>query len=480
MRPRSVVGITALLSSFVVACDSSGHLVGLELPPPATMLLVGHSTQLSVVNNTGTVTWSSSAPSIATVSSTGVVTALAPGQVNIAATTSTGNELTGIAVIAGATSLSGKISTTCALTSASALYCWGTNEFGQMGTGDTKSQLTPLLSAGGMTFNVAAAGGEHSCGISSTGTFCWGFNSNGNIGDGSPSFTTHYQPGKVSNGSAFTDIEANGGAGNASSADCSDATCAAGTCAVTAAGDAVCWGDGASIATPSSGTLKFSRISVGWDYDCGLSTQHVGYCWGANLYMQSAGAAFPTVTTPLAIDVGHPLQQISANRAHTCAVTVEGLVYCWGANTSGQLGASATGVCTTLHLFDIPCSNTPVLVATDQIFQSVSVGSTQRDRSDTPPASHTCGITVTLDIYCWGSNVYGQLGNGTLTDSQQPVRVTSSEKFTKVVAERGNTCALTVEGVAWCWGQNNAGQLGDGTTTSSSIPVKVAGGLIFR
>ena len=109
-----------------------------------------------------------------------------------------------------------------------------------------------------------------------------------------------------------------------------------------------------------------------------------------------------------------------------------------------------------------------------------SVGSTVRDRTDTPPASHTCGITVTLDIYCWGSNVYGQLGNGTLTDSQQPIRVTSNEKFTKVVAERGNTCALSITGVAWCWGQNNAGQLGDGTTASSSIPVKVAGGLIFR
>ena len=87
---------------------------------------------------------------------------------------------------------------------------------------------------------------------------------------------------------------------------------------------------------------------------------------------------------------------------------------------------------------------------------------------------------MTLDIYCWGSNVYGQLGNGTLTDSQQPIRVTSNEKFTKVVAERGNTCALSITGVAWCWGQNNAGQLGDGTTASSSIPVKVAGGLIFR
>ena len=354
-----------------------------------------------------------------------------------------------------------------------------------MGTGDTQSQPMPRLSAGGMNFTKAAAGGEHSCGISSGGTFCWGFNSIGTIGDGSPSFTPHYQPGKVSNAGAFTDIEANGGAGNASAADCTDATCSAGTCAVTASGDAACWGDGVTLATPSSGTLKFSNISVGWDYDCGLSTEKVGYCWGANYYLQSggppgAGGLSPPVNSPLAIDVGHPLQEISANRAHSCAVTIQGFVFCWGANTSGQLGAAASGTCVTQHLFNIPCRNTPVRVMTDQLFQSVSVGSTQRDRSDTAPASHTCGITVTLDIYCWGSNVYGQLGNGVQTDSQQPVRVVSSEKFSKVVAERGNTCALTTAGVAWCWGQNTAPRFAGRTAASSIASRKGGGGLTFR
>jgi alpha-tubulin suppressor-like RCC1 family protein len=94
---------------------------------------------------------------------------------------------------------------------------------------------------------------------------------------------------------------------------------------------------------------------------------------------------------------------------------------------------------------------------------------------------HTCGVTTENRAYCWGRNLEGQLGNGTVTlRSATPVAVAGTLRFRQISASSSTTCAVTTDYRAYCWGSNSVGQLGDGTTTPHHRPGPVAGGRQFR
>ena len=86
---------------------------------------------------------------------------------------------------------------------------------------------------------------------------------------------------------------------------------------------------------------------------------------------------------------------------------------------------------------------------------------------------HTCGLTAAGAAYCWGLNVYGQLGDGTTTDQVSPGLVAGGVRFAAVSAGFFHTCGVTAAGAGYCWGANGDGQLGDGTTTDRLTPVRV-------
>ncbi|HEY4956128.1 MAG TPA: hypothetical protein VII02_14715 [Gemmatimonadaceae bacterium] len=113
-------------------------------------------------------------------------------------------------------------------------------------------------------------------------------------------------------------------------------------------------------------------------------------------------------------------------------------------------------------------------------FLTISVGPASADHSDNPPAAHTCGITVTQTILCWGLNSAGQLGNGSTESTQTPTPVTSTLKFRSVSAGFGYTCALSVDGAGYCWGLNAKGQLGNGTLNTSTVLVPISQVLTFK
>ena len=153
---------------------------------------------------------------------------------------------------------------------------------------------------------------------------------------------------------------------------------------------------------------------------------------------------------------------LTVGSSHTCGLILTGEAYCWGYNALGQLGNGTAG--------EEANSVTPFYVAGAGPFESLSAG------WDT-----TCGVVTSGDAYCWGSNHWGVLGDGTTTNSSVPILVSGGLDFASVTvhAER-HACGLTRDGEAFCWGDNElAGQLGDGTMTSSLVPVEVVGNLIF-
>ena len=94
---------------------------------------------------------------------------------------------------------------------------------------------------------------------------------------------------------------------------------------------------------------------------------------------------------------------------------------------------------------------------------------------------HTCGITTSGAAFCWGDNLFGELGNndGSTTKRTTPVAVFGGLTFSAISANEYHTCGIKTGGAAYCWGYNLKGQLGDGTTTDRLVPVAVAGGLSF-
>ncbi|MBN1439877.1 MAG: hypothetical protein JW929_10750 [Anaerolineales bacterium] len=144
---------------------------------------------------------------------------------------------------------------------------------------------------------------------------------------------------------------------------------------------------------------------------------------------------------------------LAAGWNHTCAVTAEGGVMCWGRNDNGQLGdGSRTN------------RNRPVGVKGPTVL-AVAV---------TAGWGHTCVLTEDGGVLCWGRNKYGQLGDGTNQRSSEPVAVSGLDSgVVAIAAGDDHTCALTASGGVQCWGLNESGQLGDGTTESRNTPVDV-------
>jgi alpha-tubulin suppressor-like RCC1 family protein len=106
----------------------------------------------------------------------------------------------------------------------------------------------------------------------------------------------------------------------------------------------------------------------------------------------------------------------------------------------------------------------PTAVAGGLRFSHVSAG-----------LSQSCGVATSGRAWCWGNNFGGNLGDGTFNDSSVPVAVTGTRTWLEVrpSANASHNCGVTVAGRAFCWGSNRSGELGDGTTEGRSSPVPV-------
>jgi alpha-tubulin suppressor-like RCC1 family protein len=212
-------------------------------------------------------------------------------------------------------------------------------------------------------------------------------------------------------------------------------------------------------------------VSSGGDHTCVISAAAAAWCWGANTLGQLGATApdecgidywyyyynetYPCARSPLRVETTQRFREVSAGEAHSCALTLAGQPWCWGNNAFGSLGVASTQ----------PTGLFPTVVQTNVAFKTISAG-----------ANYTCGIDNQGEVYCWGFGPDGQLGFGDNV-AVQPARVPTTTRFTSLSAGVHHTCAIAIDGSIWCWGANWTGQLGDGTLELSRTPIRVAGDL---
>lgn len=234
------------------------------------------------------------------------------------------------------------------------------------------------------------------------------------------------------------------------------------SCLLTSSGGVKCWGGypGSFLALDVCGLESgVTALAAGGQYTCAVVSSGGVKCWGYNADGQLGNGTTADSPEPVGVTgLGSGATAIAAGDAHTCAVA-DGGVKCWGGNLSGQLGSG---------------TKTNSLVPVDVAGLAGGVGAVGAVAAVTAGANHTCALSSSGGVKCWGSNGTGQLGDGTTADGSVPVDVTGLASGVSAIAAGANhTCALTSGGSVKCWGGNYAGQLGSGTNTDSLVPVDV-------
>jgi len=302
-----------------------------------------------------------------------------------------------------------------------ALVAWGENDSGQLGDGtDTKSNAPVLVDQSGVladkTVVAVSAGYSHSLALCSDGTLAaWGYNESGQLGDGTT--TASSIPVRVNRSGVL-----------------------AGKTVV-----AISAGDEHSLALCSDGTLT---------------------TWGANRFSQLGDGTTTASNIPVRVNQSGVLADktvvaASAGASHNLVLCSDGTLAAWGLNWSGQLGDGTT----TESKVPVRVNHSGILA--DKSVVAVSTGD-----------SHSLALCSDGTLATWGYNYYGQLGNGTTTESRVPVRVNQSgvlsgKTVVAVAAGSYHSLALCSDGTLATWGYNRSGQLGDGTATENSVPVRV-------
>lgn len=213
--------------------------------------------------------------------------------------------------------------------------------------------------------------------------------------------------------------------------------------------------------------IKYRSLVAGTQHSCDIASGGFVWCWGQNgnegrIGMTQLGAEVTSSVPVLVPNTGYNgirARKLASFGRHTCALDVNGKAWCWGGNGWGALGSSGSSQ-----------SATPVAVAGGLTFKDIAVGS-----------EHSCALTNAGAMYCWGHNDWRQFALNAPAMSEAPVAVAPQLQFASLTAGATYTCGVTTTNQAYCWGYDGWGNLGDGTSISygntfSVTPTLVAGG----
>ena len=367
----------------------------------------------------------------------------------------------------------------CGVNDEGAVWCWGSNDKGQLGDGTTDDHTVPVqvVGSGGVGMLSGAVGigtGRNTPASSRPTAPC-----------GAGASTTEANSATTPPTESPTPVQVKGPGGTGTLTTVTEITAGlqhrarSKPTAPSGAGASTTKANSATTPPPTRPPPSRSTdpaepepsptpptLAAGAQHTCAVKTDGTVWCWGLNNKGQLGNNTTTDSATPVQVNgpggTGTLTTVTEHHRRlqHTCAVKTDGTVWCWGLNDKGQLGDNTTDE-----------SSTPVQVN----------GPAEPGPSPTPPTSppalkHTCVVKTDGTVWCWGLNNKGQLGDNTTTDtthprpSQRTRRNRHPHHVILIGAGNNHTCAAHTDHTIWCWGLNDNGQLGDNTTTELPHP----------
>ncbi|MER5412206.1 RCC1-like domain-containing protein [Streptomyces virginiae] len=286
----------------------------------------------------------------------------------------------------------------------STVKSWGHNSSGQLGNGGNTNQTVPTTVPRLTNIKSVAAGGKHGLALDTSGqVYSWGDNAYGQLGNNRT-------------------------------------------------------GDSRTVPDRVQGMPKVKQISAGCDFSLALLENGKVYAWGRGIHGQLGNGSRATSSVPRLVQGLENIVEVDAGCHHALALTAEDTVKSWGYNLYGQLGNSST-----------TSSTVPVDVDWVEGVSDIEAG-----------AFHNYVKTSDSHVWGWGNNQYGQLLEGdesfgdniSRTNRTAPVEIPRLEGVQHLAAGARHGVAVTADDV-FTWGHNGEGQLGNGTTVPRYESVKI-------
>jgi len=426
-RQRATYRVTVLKEQ-VMSIEIVGQDVELEAGASVTLTAIARDAEGNVLDDV-TFFWGSGNPLVVAVDeATGTVTGVGRGRAVVLVAADRGMAIgwSAVHVTTGDAShpahdFAEIVPGGCALDHDGRAYCWGYNFFGEMGVGrrDPATVHFPVPEAvhTDVRFRSIHKGEYGTCGVDVDDyAWCWGLSQNGARG-------------------IFLPEEDFGGS---------------------------------PVPMPVLAG-RIQQLAMGSNHTCAISTEGDTWCWGAGFDGAVGVGDQEHHYLPVQLE-GHTFTQIVAGNYHTCALDPAGAAWCWGSNQLGQIGNGAQR-----DGGDVGSLGEPVLEPTkvvgDHVFVQLSA------------SNHTCGLKANGEVWCWGNNQSRQITDdpGAPTEIGTPwqIPIPQGVVFAEIGTGWHHACGRTAAGEVWCWGNNDSGQLGDGTMRSSAVPVQVATELLF-
>ncbi len=337
-------------------------------------------------------------------------------------------------------------------TAGSQLWMWGENTFGQLAQITNVARISsPVQVASDKTWAAMAAGGSHGIAITTAGAlWTWGVGTGGQMGQ-ITSATSTSSPVQVASDKTWASV-----AGGSSH-----------TAAITTGGALWAWGVGttgqlgqitaavsASSPVQVASDKTWASVSAGQFLTAAITTGGALWAWGQGTSGQLGQISNASSrSSPVQVASDKTWSSVAAGSGvHLAAITTTGALWAWGLGTTGQLGDN-TAV----------SKSSPVQIASDKTWASVATG-----------ISYTLAITTAGTLWAWGVNASGQLGEkNSLISRSSPVQIASDKTWASVRVGTSLSAGLTTSGELYSWGTNSAGFLGN-----PAVPVTAGAVLI--
>ena len=301
-----------------------------------------------------------------------------------------------------------------------------------------------LINVNAQCWSKISTGNQFTVALKTDGSLWgWGFNTLGQLGDGTNTSTN--TPGQVGAENNWAVVSAGGFH----------------TLAIKTDGTLWAWGNGGFGQLGTGNTININTpVQAGtdndWDtvvsgqqyFSLALKVNGTLWGWGQGLGINS--------TIPVQIGTDNNWASISASSSHVLAIKKNGTLWAWGSNSFGELGDGTK-----------KGQVIPVQIGTGNDWAAVSAGGTYNFSS-----SYSLALKTNGTLWSWGSNYFGQLGDGTNNDKNVPGQIGAGTSWVNISAGGGHTLAIMKNGTIWAWGYNYSGQLGDGTNIDRNMPVQ--------